>query len=1078
MLTNLKVVMAIGALSVLTASAAWAQAVAGSQVSGAVRDSSGGALPGAEVTITKTDTAAVRTVFTDENGAYVIPNLPVGPYQLKVALQGFNTYVQDGIVLQVSSNPQINVTLAIGAVSEQVTVTANATMVETHSTGIGQVVDNQRVIELPLNGRQATELIFLAGLATSAPAGDLNTNKNYPTVTISVAGGQANGMTYIMDGGTHNDPFNNLNLPMPFPDALQEFKVETSALPARYGHHAGVGGERRHQVGHQPVQGQRLCVQPQLPLQRAQRVRARARQFEAQPVRRRARRAVLKNKVFFFGGYQGKIERTNPATNISYVPTPAMLQGDFTAFASPGCNAGRQVNLTGGFVNNQIDPSRLSSVALNFARYLPTATADPCGRVQYGIPNNNTEHQSIGKADYTLSNRQSLLVRYLYAVYDSPATYDGQNVLTLSRTGQNNQAHSVVAGHNLILSASLINSLRVTYNKTLNDRPLPQYFTATDLGSRIFSPLEGYVGVSVTGNGFAVGSGATNPGYFDSDGYQIADDVDFVKGDHQISFGGNWIHTKIETLNNRPTNGAFTFNGQGTGLSLADFMLGVVSGGFLQGNPVYDYDNHDYFGAYVQDDWRVRSNLSLNFGVRWEPFIPLRNTFGWSSHFEQSRFDQGLKSTVYPQAPAGLIFPGDEGFPGKATTEGRLAQFAPRVGAIWTPGADGKTSVRAAWGMFYDTPHLFFNTRFANNPPWGAQITISNPAGGWADPYLGYPGGNPFPALNTNWETAAFPAFGVYVNAPLEIEPTALHQWNVSAQRQMGDWMLSASYLGNRSVNLWRATELNPAVFVAGATTGNTPQRRVLFRQNPVEGQFYGTIGHVDDTGRGIYHGMLLSAQRRLKNNLSVLTNWTLSKCMADPATTEITGPTITDPNNPDLDYSYCSSDRRHVLNLSVLVRTPEFSNSALRAIFSDWQLSPLVRWQSGNRSSVTTGIDNALTGMGGQRAVQILDDPYGDGSVNNYLNRAAFTSPAQGTYSDLTPFTIVNPSRLQNDLAVTRTFRVPGGQSFQFRWEVFNVINHVNYNAPTTALNSANFGRILSAGDPRIMQFALKVDF
>ena len=238
MLTNLKVMMAIGALCVLTASAAWAQAVAGSQVSGAVRDSSGGALPGAEVTITKTDTAAVRTVFTDENGAYVIPNLPVGPYQLKVALQGFNTYVQDGIVLQVSSNPQINVTLAIGAVSEQVTVTANATMVETHSTGIGQVVDNQRVIELPLNGRQATELIFLAGLATSAPAGDLNTNKNYPTVTISVAGGQANGMTYIMDGGTHNDPFNNLNLPTPFPDALQEFKVETSALPARYGHHA------------------------------------------------------------------------------------------------------------------------------------------------------------------------------------------------------------------------------------------------------------------------------------------------------------------------------------------------------------------------------------------------------------------------------------------------------------------------------------------------------------------------------------------------------------------------------------------------------------------------------------------------------------------------------------------------------------------------------------------------------------------------------------------------------------------------------------------------------------------------
>jgi hypothetical protein len=199
---------------------------------------------------------------------------------------------------------------------------------------------------------------------------------------------------------------------------------------------------------------------------------------------------------------------------------------------------------------------------------------------------------------------------------------------------------------------------------------------------------------------------------------------------------------------------------------------------------------------------------------------------------------------------------------------------------------------------------------------------------------------------------------------------------------------------------------------------------------------------------------------------------------MSDPATTEITGPTIVDPNNPDLDYSYCASDRRHVMNVSVVARTPEFGNRALNAVLGSWQFSPLVRWQSGGRSTVTTGVDNALTGMGGQRAVQILDDPYGDRTPGNYLNRAAFTTPAAGTYSTLKPFTIVNPSRLQNDLAITRAFKMPGGQNLQFRWEIFNVINHVNYNAPVTALNNANFGRILTADDPRIMQFALKVDF
>jgi hypothetical protein len=471
----------------LAAAPAWAQAISGSQVSGVVRDASGGALPGAEVTITKVDTGQTRTAITGPDGTYALPNLPVGPYTLRVALDGFNTDVQEGIVLQVSTNPEINVTLAIGALSEQVTVTANAAMVETRSTGVGQVIDNQRVVELPLNGRQATELIFLSGLATSAPAGDLNTNKNYPTVTISVAGGQANGMTYIMDGGTHNDPFNNLNLPTPFPDALQEFKVETSALPARYGHHASSAVNLITKSGTNRFRGNAFDF--------VRNYRFNARNFFA-PERDSLKRnqfggalggPIAQNRVFFFGGYQGKIERSNPATTFSFVPTAAMRAGDFTAFASPACNAGRQVTLGRGFVNNRIDPALLNPVAVSMLRYLPVAD-DPCGRVQYGIPNNNTEHQAIGKVDYTLSQEQSAFVRYLYAVYDNPATFDGENALTLSRTGQKNQVHSMVTGHNWILSSNTLNSLRFTYNRTINDRPLPEFFTATDLGSRIVSP--------------------------------------------------------------------------------------------------------------------------------------------------------------------------------------------------------------------------------------------------------------------------------------------------------------------------------------------------------------------------------------------------------------------------------------------------------------------------------------------------------------------------------------------------------------------------------------------------------------
>jgi hypothetical protein len=204
--------------------------------------------------------------------------------------------------------------------------------------------------------------------------------------------------------------------------------------------------------------------------------------------------------------------------------------------------------------------------------------------------------------DYTATSNQTLFGRYLYAVYDNPATYDGQNVLTLSRTGQNNQAHSFVLGHNWVLSPTMINSLHVTYNKTVNDRPLPEFFSPADLGINVYGPQPGFMGVTVT-NGFGIGAGGTNPGFFNSDSFQIANDTDIVRGRHQISFGGNWIRTKIETLNNRPSNGQFTFNGQTTGLGLADFMLGRL-GGFLQGNPVYDFDENDYVGAYVQDGGR------------------------------------------------------------------------------------------------------------------------------------------------------------------------------------------------------------------------------------------------------------------------------------------------------------------------------------------------------------------------------------------------------------------------------------------------------------------------------------------
>src|SRR6516164_4064122 len=326
----------------------WGQATT-AQITGTVKDQTGAVLPGVEISATQTATGAKRTGVSNETGSYVLPSLPLGPYVLEASLPGFKTYVQTGIVLQVDANPTINVILQIGVVSDQVEVQANAALVETHATGIGTVVDNQRVAELPLNGRNPTELIFLAGMANVGGSGFLNSVRNYPTVMISVAGGISNWTAYNFDGIAHNDAYNSLNLPLPFPDALQEFKVESSTLPAQYGVHASANVNVVTKSGTNDFHGDAFEF--------LRNGIFNARDFFA-PKRDTLKRnqfggtfggAIVKNKLFFFGGYQGTIQRSEPTQNIAYVPNQAMLAGDFSVVASTVCQPNKVTLKAPGF---------------------------------------------------------------------------------------------------------------------------------------------------------------------------------------------------------------------------------------------------------------------------------------------------------------------------------------------------------------------------------------------------------------------------------------------------------------------------------------------------------------------------------------------------------------------------------------------------------------------------------------------------------------------------------------------------------------------------------------------------------
>ena len=1091
--------------------AGWAQGTA--QLSGTVKDQSGAVLPGVEVSATQTATGAKRTGVSDETGSFVLPNLPIGPYLLEASLPGFKSYVQSGIVLQVGANPLINIALQVGQIADQIEVQADAALVETRSTGVGQMIDNQRVLELPLNGRQATELIFLAGIATQTTDASLNSGvRNYPTTVISVAGGANGGLNYFLDGGTHNDPENSLNLPLPFPDALQEFKVETSGVPAQYGHHAagtvnGVtksGTNSFHGDAFEFVRNGSMNARNAYALSNDGLKRNQFGGVIGGP--------IIKNKLFFFGGEQATTLRALPSANKQFVPTPQMLAGDFTTFASAQCQSGKDVTLaapfgTGGFARNTIDPKLFVPQAMALAARLPKAE-NACGLTEFGGVSNTNEYLTTAKVDFQKTEKHSIFARYMGAKRTASWDYDGQNILT-SSTGQTNLlTHSLVIGDTFLLGAGMVNSLHITGLRTINNRIHPEIIDYGDIGVKnIWIPFKGHMRLDVGSgvvngvnpNGFTISGVNVQPGYYNSVEADISDDLSVIQGAHQWGTGVIWSHLNFTANSNVNAAPYFQFTGQvKTGLALADFLTGYPSS-FRAGTKSELYPRQTYFALYLQDTWKATPHVTVNYGIRYEPFIAPYDGHGRFNFFSYDLYNAGFVSKTYPKAPAGLLMPGDAGTPpdGKYMFD-RWLHFAPRLGLAWDPKGDGLMVVRAAYGIFNELPPAW--TFFGNGAgvPWNATTSITNPS--FADPWSlpsgsfpnGYPGGNPLPSVFT--PTSDFPLSGDYDNIRMHAKSTYIHQWNLSIQRQAGaNWLFAANYLGNQDVHLWGPQyQLNYAIFTPTATVGNLPQRRVLTLANPGAGRYYNGIGETEDGGTGSYNAMLISVQRRRAKGLTISGNYTWSHCITDgvisqPGTTGLTpglrrftrGNCGTTSGLQAGAASVSGGDRRHVVNLSTVVESPTFANSTLRLLGSGWQLSGILKLQSGTSFTVSAGTDVTLNGAtDNQRALQILADPYMPNKTRDqWLNPAAFARPANGQYGNAAN-TIRGPGFVQLDMGLTRKFQIRETQSVEFRAEAFNLPNHVNPNNPSLLLNAQTFGKITSALDPRIMQLALKYVF
>src|SRR5262245_34023108 len=559
---------------VLSCSMTWAQATA--QISGTAKDQSGAVLPGVEITVTQTDTAITRNTITNESGSYVLTNLPLGPYRLEAGLPGFRTYAQTGIVLQVNSSPVINPVLEVGQITEQVEVQANAALVETRTVGVGQVVETARILDLPLNGRQVTDLISLAGGATPtslASAGVASGRNAYANPVVSVAGGLNTGLNYTLDGANHNDPFDGSYMPIPFPDALQEFKVETSATSAQNGTKPSGSVMLVTKSGTNEIHGNAFEFVRNGIFNARNAFATKRDTLKRNQYGGTIGGPIAKNRLFFFAGYQNGTIRSDPPDTLAFVPTAAMLAGDFTDFASPACNVGRQITLRAPFVNNRVDPALFSKPAVALAAKLPKS-ADPCGRIIFGSPNVEDRSMMVGRIDYQRSTNHSVFGRYLQENIFQPTPYSIKHNLSRASTGLYGRSEAFTLVDTYLFGANIINSIRLSANHyTGGYTDYDRTFSWADLGVKMYPYIKDSFYASVTG-GFTAGTrgGATKAAVF-----SINDDLSVVRGNHQLALGAQTSAWWTNSYYDFYAIGRAGMHGKSTGLGRLHVFIGNVS---------------------------------------------------------------------------------------------------------------------------------------------------------------------------------------------------------------------------------------------------------------------------------------------------------------------------------------------------------------------------------------------------------------------------------------------------------------------------------------------------------------------
>lgn len=1074
---SLKLGVCVTFIAILGLGSLFGADVTGSII-GIIKDPTGAVTPGVEVTVVNIGTNAVYHAKTDQTGAYFARGLPVGEYELSAEPRGFKKFVAKDLRVQVNESVRVDITLQVGELTQTVDVSAAAETVDTNSITLKNVVDQQRIENLPLNGRNPTQLMqLIAGVQADLLNANVTSGTTYPGVTpVSVNGGRANTTNYILDGAQNNDHYSNAPNPMPDPDALQEFSVQTNTFSAEFGRNVGGIVNAVTKSGTNSIHGSAFEYLRNNDLNAANFFAPLKADGTKQDdgLKRNQFGATFggpvwipkiykgKDRTFFFFSYQGTRTRQAPSKVEQLVPTAQQRTGNFSAL---GHTIYDPFNNGLPFANNQIPPSEINPVsAAVLQSYIPAPASG--NTISYALPNNLDDDQYLIRIDHQFTEAHRFMARFFTSEANQQAFLASGNYFS-SQPGAVWRNTTVVGNDTYTVSPTLVNSALFSFNRTNNtNTPIYPAKGLAQLGSNMYNDNMPEIYLQVNGY-FLLDTNDTNT--FFRQELQFNDTLRWSKGSHQLSFGVDYSHALGDILNDYRTNGYFTFDSSApfTTDALADFLVGKFSN-LEQGVGEYKNTRFNIFSLFAQDSWRIKPRLTLDLGLRWDPFFPYTDLEN-----KLAAWEPGVQSQRYPNAPAGIVYAGDPGVPPGAYPR-VWSNFGPRVGFGWDVFGNGKTAVRGGYGIYYDRPNTISTNSQADQAPFGTVVVINGDAtNSLTNPYAGTT--NPFPGSTNPPRDTQFVLPDVAYLFTEGLRNAQLQSWNLTIEHEFpGQVVVRAAYAGSKGTHLASLREGNAAVYAVGATTSTTNERRPLYPN-------FGQMTLVEPGDNSSYNSLQLTMERRFQKGFTLLADYTFAKSIDTSSYNKQTGQTVTDPYNRALDRGVSDFNHTHVFNFSGLWDIPgRFSNPLARTIIGGWQLSGIVSLRSGEPFSVYSDVDNARSGTDSQRA-DLIGNPFISGSrsrgaqVAEWLNTAAFTANALGTFGSSGRNAFVGPGFGSTDLALQKDFHIVERLSAEFRAEAFNAFNRPNLQNPVNTIDSATFMTINSAFDPRILQLALR---